>query len=167
MREFTDIKDYCDINIDPEIDFDYLNQNLTRIQLKNVDIMKDLVANCNKHSAEKSINFKFSSPIAKVFLSNGEKIIKIQKSDDCFEYINFDLLIECTGFYQRQKFIGLQQDPLGKFITTEEYKLVDNVYTCGWSRTGPRGNIADSILEATNCAKQIFFDLESRLQSKK
>ena len=158
MREFTDLKDYCNISIDPELKPECMGQSLTRIQQKNMDIMKDLVTSCTKHSAEKLINFTFSSPVAQVFMDSGQKFLKIQKCHNCFEFLNFDILIECTGFYQKQKFAGVQQDHLGKFIT-EGYKIIDNIYSCGWSRTGSTGNIADSMLEASNCAKQLFDDL--------
>lgn len=151
--------------MEPEIKPENIGKNLSRIQLKNLNIMRDLVINSNKKSAEKSINFNFSSPVEEVFLKNDEKILKVQKSDKNFENINFDLLIECTGFHQQQNFNGLGQDPSGKFITYDQYKLKDNVYSCGWSRTGPKGNVADSILEASNCAKQLFEDLNTKLRS--
>lgn len=152
--------------MEPEIKpEEYINQNLSRIQLKNLNIMRDLVINSNKKSAEKSINFRFSSPIEEIFLKNEEKILKIRKNDKHFENISFDLLIECTGFYQKQRFIGLAQDPRGMFISSNQYKLKENVYYCGWSRTGPKGNVADSTSEASNCASQLINDLNSKLQT--
>lgn len=143
--------------MDPDIKSDYIDLKLSRIQLKNVNIMKDLVLKSNKTSPEKYLTFKFSSPIDDINYEDDKIILKIHNSDN-FEYINFDLLVECTGFYQKQTFSGLQQDCFGKFITSEKYKIKDNIYTCGWSKTGPKGNIADSMLEASNCAKQIYND---------
>lgn len=151
--------------MEPEIKPEYMDQNLSRIQLKNLKIMRDLVINSNKKSSEKSINFKFSSPVEEVFFKSDEKILKIQKNVKYFENISFDLLIECTGFYQKQKFDGLAQDLRGTFIPSKQYQLQENIYSCGWSRTGPKGNVADSILEASNCARQLFDDLNSKLQN--
>ena len=153
--------EYCNINVDPEIKSGYLDQNLSRVQLKNVSILKELVRNSSSNSAEKSIKFKFSTSATDVFSSNGENFLKIRNNENQFENLKFDLLIECTGFYQKQKFFCLQQDPHGKFITSVQYNIKDNIYSCGWSRTGPKGNISDSILEASNCAKQLYLDLNS------
>lgn len=142
------------------------SQNLSRIQSKNIQIMQDLI-NSSKHSiTEKKLNFKFSVSTSELTQENGRGTMKIENADSkTIETINYDMLIECTGFKQNQKFEHLAQDVNGKFITTDQFRIVDNIYACGWSRTGPKGNVADSMEEAFNCASVIYRDLTSSPQT--
>lgn len=110
-------------------------------------------------SYEKIINFKFSSYISSVNCENGQGIVKFNYSNQRTEQLEFDLLIECTGFKQNQKFENLAQDEAGKFITNDRNLVKENIYACGWARTGPKGNIADSMSEAFNCSTSICTDL--------
>lgn len=121
--------------------------------------MQDLVQSSSHVSHEKIINFRFSSPISNVIFENGYGIIKFANENQKADQLEFDLLIECTGFKQNQKFENLVQDGTGKFITNERNLLKENVYACGWARTGPKGNIADSMSEALYCANSISTDL--------
>lgn len=123
--------------------------------------MQDLIKGSTHVPHEKVINFKFTSPISSVNYENGHGIVKIGNSNEKMECVEFDLLIECTGFKQNQKFENLAQDEAGKFIANYRnlYLLKENIYACGWARTGPKGNIADSMSEAFNCAASISTDL--------
>lgn len=120
--------------------------------------MQELAKESEKSKASKIITFKFLSPISSVE-RNGNKGVVHLKND---EKIEFDLLIECSGFRQNQKFNELQQDDVGRLITKKDYLISDNIYTCGWARTGPKGDIADSMNEASNCAIKIHQDLRSK-----
>ncbi len=120
--------------------------------------MRELIEDSETSKASKAINFRFSSPISTVEGNEGRGIVHLKNN----EKIEFDLLIECTGFRQNQKFNELQQDDVGRFITTNVYLVSDNIYTCGWARTGPKGNVADSMSEASSCAIEICQDLCSK-----
>lgn len=128
--------------------------------MKNLHIMKDLVNSSMYSNLEKRITFKFNSVVEGVSKKNGFGMLKIlNNSTGILEIINFDLMVECIGFKQNQNFGHRMQDDNGKFITTDRYRVKDNIYACGWSRTGPKGNIADSLEEAGNCASKIYEDL--------
>ena len=129
------------------------SDEFTRIQLKNFQILKKLVEDSCKFSPVKVVNFKFSSPIIRINGVEKEVYFSTENSPQ-IETFKYDILIECTGFEQKQKFRELNQDICGKFIT-DDFRLKDNIYACGWSRTGPKGNIADAMIEALNCAKKI------------
>lgn len=73
--------------------------------------------------------------------------------------IPFDLLIECIGFYQKQTILKDYQDSTGKFVT-EDFQIADNIFACGWARSGPNGTVADSMMEAEECASVILQRLE-------
>lgn len=120
--------------------------------------MRELIEDSETSKASKAINFRFSSPILTVERNEDKGIVHLKNN----EKIEFDLLIECTGFRQNQKFNGLQQDDVGRFITNSDYLVSDNIYTCGWARTGPKGNVADSMSEALSCAIEIYQDLCSK-----
>lgn len=128
--------------------------------------MQDLVQSSNHVLPEKNIRFIFSSPISSVEDRRGHGIIEIVHNNQKIDHIEFDLLIECTGFKQNQAFEEITQDEAGKFVTDDQYCLKNNIYSCGWARTGPKGNIADSIAEASNCARSIFTDLMGRGRNK-
>lgn len=137
------------------------SDELTRIQLKNFQILKELINHsCKISPVKKVVNFKFSSPIIKINGDEKEVYFSTENSPEV-EIFKYDILIECTGFEQRQKFIELKQDVCGKF-QTDGFRIKDNIYACGWSRTGPRGNISDSMIEALNCAKTISNDLVTK-----
>lgn len=121
--------------------------------------MKDLVQRSNQYLPDKNINFRFSLPISSVNYENQRGVVKFMKNNQNLEHIEFDLLIECTGFNQTQIFEGMPQDEVGKFITNDRNWIRGNIYACGWARTGSRGNIADSMSEASNCATSIITDL--------
>lgn len=142
------------------------HQNFSRIQAKLYQIMQDLVKNSNQGLPKKKIRFVFSSPVSSVEKRNGHGIVKVAHNNQKLEHFEFDLLIECTGFKQNQIFEELSQDEVGKFVTNDRYCIKDNIYSCGWARTGPKGSIADSIVEASNCAKSIFTDLSSGASKK-
>lgn len=121
--------------------------------------MQDLLSCSNHMSHEKIINFIFSSSISSVNCENGHGIVKFVDSNQITKQLKFDLLIECTGFKQNQNFESLAQDEAGKFITNDRNLVKENIYACGWARTGPKGNIADSMSEALYCATSISTDL--------
>lgn len=129
------------------------SDEFTRIQLKNFQILKKLVEDSCKVSPVKVVNFMFSSPIISINGDEKEVCFSTENGPE-IEIFKYDILVECTGFEQRQKFRELNQDICGKFKTVD-FRIKDNIYACGWSRTGPKGNIADSMIEALNCAKTI------------
>ena len=124
--------------------------------------MQKLVDGSNNSNPTKVINFRFSSPILSVNCSeSGQGTVKLK---NLAESLNFDFLIECTGFRQQQSFFELAQDENGRILTSDSFLIKDRLYTCGWSRTGPKGNIADSIAEASNCATAIYRDLNPKVK---
>lgn len=128
--------------------------------------MRELVDKTKNLTPSKILNFKFSSPVISVSWNEdnpkkGQVIVKNNITEK-YEAIGFDLLIECTGFLQAQKFDKLPQDENGKLITDNGYRVFDKIYACGWAKTGPKGNIADSMLESSNCAADIYRDLLER-----
>ena len=134
-------------------------QCLSRVQLKNIQIIQDLVLCSNHTSYDKAISFKFCSPVSEVIFDNGNGIVEFLDNNKKAERLKFDLLIECIGFQQNQLFENLAQDDTGKFLTRDGHLLKENIYACGWARTGAKGNISDSMNEALNCATSISTDL--------
>ena len=148
----------------PEV-YEFDIHNLSRIQSKNIQIMNDLVNSSTISKSEKRIHFKFSASASELYQEHGRGVIKIKNSySNNIELMSYDMLIECTGFKQKQIFERSLQDENGKFITADRFRVKDNIYACGWSRTGPKGNVADSMDEASNCASEIYNDLKANLE---
>lgn len=163
LREFENFTEYCRISSNHGLNTNIETLNLTKLSAKNILILSEIERNSLQSKYEKIIKFKFDSPILEV--KEGEIFTKNHLSGS-ISSINFDMLIECTGFRQNQIFSNLPQDPTGRFdVQNEQYILKDNIYSCGWSRTGPRGNIADSMIEARNCADVIVRDLKNEKRS--
>jgi hypothetical protein len=155
LRDFNVLREYCKISVQPSV-FG-TSQDSSRIQIKSVNILKELVQICDPENQVKEITFKFESPLKEILSDpNGTYLVSGSQ-----EKTYFDMLIECIGFEQNQKFKEIPQGTDGKFLTHSGFNIRSNLYACGWSRTGPIGNIADSMGEALECSNQIVKDLSS------
>ncbi len=138
----------------------FFKQENTRIQDKNLNILQNLITEEKEITSKfKRVDFRFFEAIET--LDENTRTIITKNPSNCRNYINFDILIECIGFYQNSIiYAAYQQDLSGRVNCSDGHLVSANIYSCGWARTGPKGTIADSMIEAEKCAQQIVQDLE-------
>jgi hypothetical protein len=123
------------------------------IQMKLLKILDQLCAKVSA-SNNNSLDFRFFSTASRLIGNN----LMIKENDAVERIIPCDVLVESIGFHQMEKIWPEHQNSTGAFIAPE-YKIVDNVFACGWARTGPKGTVADTLIEAENCASAVLAHL--------
>lgn len=160
LRELVALKSSVTFSTSPADLSSYFKPENTRIQDKNLKILQNLVNGDKLNDHQKQISFRFFETIDSIDAANG--VVTIKDKHSATHQHKFNILIEAIGFYQKSKVYPPFQDSKGKFSCNDRHLVDSGIYACGWSRTGPKGTIADSMVEAENCARQIVEDLANR-----
>ncbi len=156
LRELVALKDAITFSSSITDLSSYFKPDNSRIQLKNLKILENLIQNISNEHKTRLVDFRFFEQIETVNETTGQIITKDYNSS--LHNQKFDILIECIGFYQKNNIYPAFQDQSGKINCPTSHLIHSNIYCCGWAKTGPKGTLVDSMIEAEKCAKEIIQD---------
>ena len=155
LRELVSLKDTVEFSSSISDFSIYFKPENTRIQDKNVKILQSLIEKDNKMPKQRRVDFRFNERVSSIDGCTR----RIIPENPLSAGIHFDILVSCVGFVQNNSIYPAFQDQSGKINCTGSYRVHSNIYACGWARTGPKGTIVDSMIEAEKCAHEILTDL--------
>lgn len=126
----------------------------SRIQDKNLKIFENIVTESSNSVKEVDVEFRFFERIESI--SEKDEYLTSIATNGGMKIIPYNMVIECTGFYQPNIIYSNHQDKIGKMVASEGHLLHDNVFSCGWALNGPRGTVADSMIDAEVCSMSII-----------